>query len=86
MARTLEAAGRAPSVDQRVSAFAFNRYGIQVDKTLPRRDTDFCRKNSSMAVFGEPPSNPTIERDAHTSSHKEREHEQVLPKLWNAAE
>lgn len=64
IAQTLEAAGRIPSVDQRVSAFAFNRNGIQVDKRRARGDTDFCRKGSSMAVFGEPPSNCTIEWDA----------------------
>jgi len=64
VARTLEAAGHVPAVDHRVSAFAFNRDGIQVDKRRPRGDTEFCRKNSSMAIFGEPPSNPAIERDA----------------------
>ena len=67
IARTLDAAGRVPSVDQRVSSFAFNRNGIQVDKRRRREEIDFCRKDSSMAVFGEPPSNPTIERDARKS-------------------
>ena len=67
VARTLEAAGRVPSVGGRVSAFAFNRDGIQVDKRLPRGNSDFCRKDGPMAFFREPPSNPTVERDARKS-------------------
>jgi hypothetical protein len=52
VARTLEAAGRVPAVDGRVSAFAFNRNGIQVDKRLPRGLVDFCL--GDMAYFAEP--------------------------------
>lgn len=57
VARTLDAAGRVPSVGGSVSAFAFNRDGIQVDKRLPRGVEDFCSKGSSLAFFGETPTN-----------------------------
>lgn len=65
VARTLEAAGRVPAVGGRVSAFAFNRDGIQVDKRLQRGTADFCRKHGAMACFREPPSNPTVVSNAH---------------------
>lgn len=58
VARTLEAAGRVSSVGNLVSAFAFNRDGIQVDKRLPRGNLDFCRDGGDMASFAEPSRHP----------------------------
>jgi hypothetical protein len=77
VARTLEAAGRVPSVGGRVSALAFNRDGIQVDKRLPRGVADFCQSRGTMAVFAEPPSNPPVNADvrdmpAHASDRAAR--------------
>ena len=66
VARTLEAAGRVRAVGGRVSAFAFNRNGIQVDKRLPRGTVDFCCGGSSMASFCELPSN----RGMHPAAQK----------------
>ena len=58
VARTLEAARRVPSVGGRVSAFAFNRNGIQVDKRISRGTEDFCLNGTSpSASFSEAPSN-----------------------------
>jgi hypothetical protein len=50
VAETLKAAGRLTSVGVEVSAFAFNRNGIQVDKRLPPEDVDFCQ-GGAMASF-----------------------------------
>ena len=50
VARTLRAAGRVPAVGDQVSALAFNRNGILVDKML-RRGGDFCRDPGAMASF-----------------------------------
>ncbi|MDP1718773.1 MAG: hypothetical protein Q8L40_11940 [Burkholderiales bacterium] len=63
VAQTLKAAGRVPSVGEMVSAFAFNRNGIQVDKRLPSGTEDFCRAGGTMTCFCEPPSNPSVESD-----------------------
>jgi hypothetical protein len=53
VARTLEAAGRQPSVGGLVSALAFNRSGIQVDKRIPRGEVDFCCTiDGGMSSFG----------------------------------
>lgn len=58
VARTLEAAGRVPSVGGRVSALAFNRDGIQVDKRISRGLEDFCVTNvAESASLSEVPSN-----------------------------
>jgi hypothetical protein len=55
VARTLEAAGRVQSVGGYVSAFAFNRDGLRVDKRQPPIPMDnFCREGGDMASFGEP--------------------------------
>ncbi|MHB8880080.1 MAG: hypothetical protein ACYC69_01065 [Thermodesulfovibrionales bacterium] len=51
VARTLNAAGRIASVGGNVSAFAFNRDGLQVDKRLPRGVEDICGKGSSLVFF-----------------------------------
>lgn len=61
VARTLEAAGRTPSVGGRVSAFAFNPDGIQVDKRLPRGTADICRSRGTLASFSEAPSNAGVQ-------------------------
>jgi hypothetical protein len=55
VAKTLDAARRVPSVGGSVSAFAFNRGGIQVDKRVPRGTEDFCRGNETVigASFSE---------------------------------
>lgn len=55
VAKTLEAAGRVQSVGEPVSAFAFNRVGIQVDHRLPpsQQADDFCKDRGDMASFGE---------------------------------
>jgi hypothetical protein len=50
IAETLRAAGRVTSVGGSVSAFAFNRSGIAVDKRLPRENVNFCR-GGNMASF-----------------------------------
>jgi hypothetical protein len=55
VARTLEVAARLPSVGRVVSAFAFNRKGLQVDKRLPRGG-DLCVGAGALASFCEPPS------------------------------
>ena len=69
VAQTLEAAGRVPSVGGRVSAIAFNRDGIQVDKRLKRGNEDFCcNKNSRLAVFCEPYSNDPRDSGAAPAS------------------
>lgn len=52
VARTLEAAGRHPGVGGVVSAFAFNRNGLQVDKRL-RRGGEFCHGGNAAAAFSE---------------------------------
>jgi len=52
VAQTLKAAGRLPSVGSAVSALAFNRNGIQVDKRLPRAG-EFCKGTSATASFCE---------------------------------
>jgi hypothetical protein len=59
VARTLEAARRVPSVGGRVSAIAFNRHGIQVDKRVSRGNDDFCalRERPIAASLCEPTSN-----------------------------
>ncbi|MBI2290092.1 MAG: hypothetical protein HYU73_07115 [Betaproteobacteria bacterium] len=59
VARTLEAARRVPSVGGSVSAFAFNRDGIQVDKRASRGTEDFCssKDTATAASFGEATSN-----------------------------
>lgn len=49
VARTLEASGRLPAVGRSVSALAFNRNGVQVDKRLPRGNEDFCRQAGTMS-------------------------------------
>jgi hypothetical protein len=55
VARTLEAAGRVQAVGKLVSAFAFNRNGLQVDKRLERTQMDdFCRDGGDMTSFREP--------------------------------
>ena len=53
VAETLKAAGYLPTVGNQVSAFAFNRKGIQVDKRLPRSDAVFCVGTDNMASFRE---------------------------------
>jgi hypothetical protein len=50
VARTLESAGRLPAVGGVVSALAFNRNGLQVDKRLQRRG-EFCRGDNASAAF-----------------------------------
>jgi hypothetical protein len=52
IAQTLEAAQRVPSVGGRVSAIAFNRNGIQVDKLLTRGSDDFCCKKNNGGFSG----------------------------------
>lgn len=55
VARTLKAAGRVQKVGELVSAFAFNRDGIQVCKKLPPITMDdYCKDCYDMASFGEP--------------------------------
>lgn len=53
VAQTLEAAGRVPSVGGRVSCFAFNRNGMQVDKRIARGTINFCQASASNAEFAE---------------------------------
>ena len=60
VAQTLEAAGKVQAVGRSVSAVAFNRNGIQVDKRLPRETLDFCHSGLTMASFCELPSNPSF--------------------------
>jgi len=63
VSQTLQAARRTQSVGGQVSAFAFNRDGIQVDKRVARGIEGFCTANGSLsASFSEAPSNPSIER------------------------
>ena len=52
VARTLEASGRLPRVGGAVSAFAFNRNGIQVDLRLPRGPEKFCQEGGTMSFLG----------------------------------
>jgi hypothetical protein len=52
VAQTLKAAGRLPSVGSAVSALAFNRNGIQVEKRLPRAG-EFCKGTNAAASFCE---------------------------------
>jgi hypothetical protein len=52
VARTLEAAGRLPRVGGAVSAFAFNRNGMQVDLRLPRGPENFCQEGGTMSFLG----------------------------------
>jgi hypothetical protein len=56
VAKSLEAAGRVPSVGGSVSAFAFNRNGMLVDKRLPpyQQGDNFCADGGRMASFREP--------------------------------
>jgi hypothetical protein len=51
VAETLKFAGRLASVGEMVSAFAFNRKGLQVDKRLRRGSFDFCQGGSTMTSF-----------------------------------
>jgi hypothetical protein len=67
VAETLKAAGHVASVGGTVSAFAFNRNGIQVDKRLPRGNEDFCRKGGTMTSFCEPLSSCRLVRAVHES-------------------
>lgn len=53
VAQTLRAAGRVPSVGGAVSAFAFNREGIQVDKRLSRGTSSFCQESGTVMSFRE---------------------------------
>lgn len=62
VARTLEAAGRVAAVGGKVSSFAFNRSGIQVDKRVPRGTIDFCASGAANASFCELPSNYSLVR------------------------
>ena len=63
IAQTLEASRRLQSVGGLVSALAFNRNGLQVDKRVPRGTEGFCiAQSASSASFAEAPSNPSIER------------------------
>jgi hypothetical protein len=55
IARTLEAANRLPKVGGKVSAFAFNKNGIQIDKRLSRQDIDFCDGGHAQASFSSAP-------------------------------
>jgi hypothetical protein len=55
VAKTLVAAGRLPSVGAMVSALAFNRNGIQVDKRLPRGRTNYCDADGDLKSFSEFP-------------------------------
>lgn len=55
IARTLRAAGRLPSVGEQVSAFAFTRNGLQVDKIV-RRGADFCTDAGALASFSALPA------------------------------
>jgi hypothetical protein len=55
IAETLKAAGRAASVGGVVSAVAFNRNGIQVDKRVCRGVGDFCSSKGTLASFCECP-------------------------------
>lgn len=59
VAKTLEAARGIPKVGGRVSAIAFKRDGLQVDKRVPRGNEDFCSRAGIIiaAEFGEPTSN-----------------------------
>lgn len=57
VAHTLQAARRLQSVGGLVSAFAFNRDGIQVDKRVARGTENFCSTiTSPSASFSEAPS------------------------------
>jgi hypothetical protein len=53
VARTLEASRRLPAVGRAVSAFAFNRNGLQVDLRLPRGGETFCGGGRTMSFLGE---------------------------------
>ena len=61
VARTLKDAGRVASVGGKVSAFAFNRNGIQVDKRSPRENVDFCSSSGTMPCFCETPAVTSFE-------------------------
>lgn len=50
IAETLRAAGRVGAVGGKVSSFAFNRNGIQVDKRIGPEKVEFCR-GAGMASF-----------------------------------
>jgi hypothetical protein len=63
IAQTLKASRRIPSIGGLVSAVAFNRDGIQVDKRVVRGTQNFCVSGTSLsASFAEPPSNPYMHR------------------------
>jgi hypothetical protein len=51
VSRTLEASRRLPAVGRGVSAFAFNRAGLQVDLRLPRGPDNFCVEAGAMSFI-----------------------------------